>query len=165
MREQRAGFSWGHININVSDLERAIEFYEKLGFTVFIPAIPYLGLQQAGAATMPDSCSEALAVPAGASARACIMQLGQGFPKLDLIEFDYPQQRSALNNSDLGIVRLCLACNDLQQQYESLREQGVRFLSPPQAGHDGLADVAVCVDPDGSLIELIQVYLHKWPAP
>jgi len=31
-------------------------------------------------------------------------------------------------------------------------------------GKDGLADVAVCVDPDGTMIELIQVHLHKWSA-
>ena len=39
-------FTWGHININVSNLERSIEFYEKLGFEVFMPEIPYLGLNR-----------------------------------------------------------------------------------------------------------------------
>jgi predicted lactoylglutathione lyase len=27
--------SWGHININVSDLDTSIFFYEKLGFSLF----------------------------------------------------------------------------------------------------------------------------------
>jgi len=27
-----------------------------------------------------------------------------------------------------------------------------------------MADVAVCVDPDGTLIELLLVYLDRWPA-
>ncbi|MFT4721801.1 MAG: hypothetical protein ACI9SB_002980, partial [Candidatus Azotimanducaceae bacterium] len=40
---------------------------------------------------------------------------------------------------------------------------GVAFLSPPQPCEDGLADLATCVDPDGTLIELLQVYLDKWP--
>ena len=35
---------WGHININVSDLDRSIDFYEKLGFEVFLTGIPYLSL-------------------------------------------------------------------------------------------------------------------------
>ena len=37
-------FGWGHININVSDLDASVGFYEKLGFEVFIPGIPYLNL-------------------------------------------------------------------------------------------------------------------------
>jgi hypothetical protein len=40
----------------------------------------------------------------------------------------------------------------------------VKFLSAPQPGKDGMADVAICVDPDGTLIELLQVYLDKWPS-
>ena len=30
--DQTVNLSWGHININVSDLDASIEFYEKLGF-------------------------------------------------------------------------------------------------------------------------------------
>jgi len=105
-----------------------------------------------------------LGLPDGVSARACIMQLGKGFPKLDLIEFSEPAPPGKSANSDLGIVRLCLATDDLQQHYHSLTTQGVNFISAPQPGKDGLADVAVCVDPDGTMIELIQVHLHKWSA-
>ncbi len=38
----------------------------------------------------------------------------------------------------------------------------VRFLHPPAVCHERLADVAVCVDPDGTLIEILQVYLDRW---
>ena len=44
MNDQALKLAWGHININVSNLERSIAFYQHLGFQVFIPAIPYLGL-------------------------------------------------------------------------------------------------------------------------
>ncbi len=47
---------------------------------------------------------------------------------------------------------------------ERLSALGVAFVSGPQAGHAGLADIAVCRDPDGSLIELIQVYPERWQA-
>lgn len=92
------------------------------------------------------------------------MELGQGFPKLDLTEFDSLSPRAPLENADFGIVRLCLATNDLITDYEQLIRQGVKFLSSPQAGVNGMADIAVCVDPDGSLIELIQIYPEKWRA-
>ena len=38
-------FRWGHININVADLDLSISFYEELGFEIFMPGIPYLGLE------------------------------------------------------------------------------------------------------------------------
>ena len=56
MTEQVPKFGWGHINVNVSNLERSIAFYEKLGFQQFIPAIPYLGLTaQTEPVTLPQS--------------------------------------------------------------------------------------------------------------
>ncbi|MCZ6852341.1 MAG: VOC family protein [Gammaproteobacteria bacterium] len=165
MSDRVPRFAWGHININVSNLDRSIEFYEKLGFEVFIPAIPYLGLTtQAGAAAMPEASARALGLAAETRGRACIMQLGRGFPKIDLTEFADTAQEKPLTNADLGLVRVCLVSQNLQDDYARLRESGVEFLSTPQPGKDGLADIATCVDPDGTLIELLQVYLDKWPS-
>jgi len=98
MADDHASLAWGHINVNVSQLERSVEFYAMLGFTPFMQAIPYLGITA-------DTVSEIAA--AGAHA-------------------------------------------------------GVQFLTPPQTMAGELAEVAVCTDPDGTLIELIQVHLHKW---
>lgn len=169
MTDRARQLAWGHININVSNLDRSIEFYEKLGFEMFIPGIPYLGLKtDPGSIAMPEASARALGLPAETSGRACIMQLDNGFPKIDLTEFADPTsgeaQRKPLANADLGLVRLCLVSRDLQEDHARLRSAGVDFVSAPQPGKDGLADVATCIDPDGTLIELIQVYLEKWPA-
>lgn len=156
-------FGWGHININVKDLDRSIEFYRKLGFDIFIPGIPYLGLASgAEAQTMPDGAATALGVPQGTNGRACIMQLDDGFPKIDLTEFPDSHPNAPLSNSDVGLVRICLVSENLAGDVERLKAQGVEFLSPPQEGHGQLADIAVCKDPDGTLIELLQVYLERW---
>lgn len=155
--------SWGHININVSCLEDSITFYQKLGFSILLPGIPYLGLNTSGdSATMPESAALALGMSPQSAGRACIMQLDGGFPKIDLTQWANGHPQSPPSNADLGLVRLCLASQDLAQDYAMLREQGVRFLSPPQATEGGKADIAVCTDPDGTLIELIQLYLDKW---
>ncbi|MEL0047471.1 MAG: VOC family protein [Gammaproteobacteria bacterium] len=154
---------WGHININVVDLDASIAFYEKLGFQVMMPGIPYLDLQAAQANTLPESPSQALDVPSQTTGRACIMQLGKGLPKLDLTEFSGLAQRAPLQNTDLGLVRLCLASEDLHGDFQRLQDEGVEFLSAPVQCHQRLADVAVCKDPDGTLIELLQVYLERWP--
>lgn len=163
MTESPPALSWGHININVEDLNRSIEFYQKLGFTVFMPGIPYLGIEEPAVKGMNTSAAAALGLPDGVQGRGCIMQLNDGFPKIDLTEFPDTRQSKPLTNVDLGLVRICLVSRDLLKDYEHLRGQGVRFLSEPQACLDRMADVATCVDPDGTLIELLQVYLEKWP--
>ena len=75
---------------------------------------------------------------------------------------DSPQ--AAAVNDDLGIVRLCLGTQNLAQDYELLKGAGVEFLSEPTEGVEGLADIAICRDPDGALIELIELHLEKWGA-
>jgi catechol 2,3-dioxygenase-like lactoylglutathione lyase family enzyme len=156
-------FGWGHININVKDLDASIRFYRKLGFDVFIAGIPYLGLNTEQPNAMPYNTAEALGVPPGTVGRACIMQLDSGFPKIDLTELADVEQREPLQNKDRGLVRLCLVSQDLQADYEHLKSQGVEFLSPPETCHQRMADIATCKDPDGTLIELLQVHLDQWP--
>lgn len=158
-------FGWGHININVRNLDRSVDFYRRLGFEVFIPGIPYLNLDNgAEHRPLPDSAADALGVPRGSRGRACIMQLDAGFPKIDLTELAGLDQSEPPGNADLGPVRICLVSTDLNRDVGELRAQGVTFLSQPEPGHDGMADIAVCVDPDGTLIELLQVHLERWPS-
>jgi catechol 2,3-dioxygenase-like lactoylglutathione lyase family enzyme len=157
--------SWGHININVSNLDVSIAFYEKLGFSLLIPGVPYLGIGKDSRSEIPASQRKALDVPSGTMARACIMQLDDGFPKIDLTEYakDSPQAPAA--NDDLGIARLCLGTSTLEQDYKLLKSAGVEFLCAPTEGVGGLADIAICRDPDGTLIELIELHLEQWSTP
>jgi catechol 2,3-dioxygenase-like lactoylglutathione lyase family enzyme len=165
MSGQASKLSWGHININVADLNCSIEFYERLGFEMFIPSIPYLGLTaEPGSTTMSAPAAHALGLEAETTGRACIMQLDDGFPKIDLIEITNQEGKSPLTNADLGLVRICLLSENLEEDYALLSAQGVKFITGPQPGKDGLADVAICIDPDGTLIELLQPYLDKWAA-
>jgi catechol 2,3-dioxygenase-like lactoylglutathione lyase family enzyme len=155
---------WGHVNINVSELDASIEFYRKLGFELFMPAIPYFGLSMGQYNVLPDDAAEVLGVPKGTSGRACIMQLGDTFPKIDLTELEIDDPGAPLANRDRGMVRLCLGSANLSEDCERLRRDGVSFVSGPGSTNDGLADVAICADPDGTLIELIQPHLEKWPS-
>ena len=161
MSETRPAIGWGHVNVNVADLERSIAFYELLGFSEFLPGIPYFGLARDAAAPLSDAHAEVLGVPAGTRGRACIMQFDDGFPKLDLTEFELPAPAAPLANGDRGFVRICLACEDLAAEYARLVAAGVAFLTEPCAGTGEIADVAVCRDPDGALIELIQLYPER----
>ena len=146
----------------MSDLDTSIAFYEKLGFSLLIPGVPYLGIWKDAGAEIPAQQSKALHVPAGTTARACIMQLDDGFPKIDLTEYAKESPQAAAVNDDLGMVRLCLGSQNLAQDYAILKSTGVEFLSAPTEGVGGLADIVICRDPDGILIELIQPHLEKW---
>jgi catechol 2,3-dioxygenase-like lactoylglutathione lyase family enzyme len=155
-------FTWGHININVRDLDASVDFYRKLGFERLIAGIPYLNLNSVTPSIIPTEAAMAMGMREATPGRACIMQLDDGFPKLDLTELAVDEQRDPLKNTDLGLVRICLVSEDLQAAYQDLKNQGIRFLSPPVECHERLADVAVCVDPDGTLIEMLQVHLDRW---
>ena len=165
MASEKPSLSWGHINVNVANLDRSIAFYRKLGFEIFIPAIPYLGLDHGpDQEPLPGDAATALGIQPDTKGRACIMQLDNGFPKLDLTELTGLEQGAPLTNSDKGLVRICLATEDLERDVKRLKADGVEFLSEPKSGHAELADIAVCKDPDGTLIELLQVYLDRWQA-
>jgi catechol 2,3-dioxygenase-like lactoylglutathione lyase family enzyme len=158
----KVNLSWGHININVSNLDTSIAFYEKLGFSMLIPGVPYLGIEKDAPLEIPEGQSAALDLPAGTRARACIMQLDDGFPKIDLTEYAKDSPRGASANDDLGMVRLCLATRNLANDHALLTTAGVEFLSEPTEGVGGMADIALCRDPDGTLIELIEIHIEKW---
>ena len=61
------------------------------------------------------------------------------------------------NINQVGLSHFALTVNDLDLIYKQLSEKGIRFLSSPQASPDGYAKVAFCRDPDGCLIELVEL--------
>ena len=151
-------FRGGHININVANLDMAMEFYKKLGFEVFIASIPYLNLSSDLEAEMPAPTARALGLSDETKGRACMMQLHNGLPKFYLTELVGTVKREPLHSSDRGLVRSCLASQDLQADYAHLVSLGVDFLSPTVTCTSRMAEVAVCQDPDGTLIGLLQVH-------
>lgn len=62
-------------------------------------------------------------------------------------------------------MRICLASQNLGEDYERLTARGVPFLSTPQLCQGGMAEIAIYLDPDGSMIGLIQVRIEKWAVP
>ena len=141
---------WRHINVNVSDLDRSITFYETLGFEVYRPAIPFLKLEMTGTRNkMAAGAMRALGVPPSFRSRGCHTQPGRGFPKLDLIEVANGAPRTPLLNADHGVVRICLS---LDAVYADLSAKDVEFLTSPETTQDAMVKVAVCRDSDRMLI-------------
>lgn len=64
-----------------------------------------------------------------------------------------PQRESC----SIGITHIALTVVNLDRAYERLSAAGVRFTAPPQRSPDGSAKVTFCRDPDGTLVELVEV--------
>ena len=65
------------------------------------------------------------------------------------------QKPRDINNVD--ITHIAFAIDDLSDEYNRLKNEGVPFNSPPQLSLDGCAKVAFCRAPEGIFIELVEV--------
>ena len=141
-----------HINVNVTDFERSLEFYKLFGFKV----VNDLG--EVGS----KSLSEGLRMPEGRG-RAVLMILGDNLrsTRLDMIEWKNPKtEGQAPKLWHAGMCRIALRTRTLLKDYEDLKAKGVEFWTEPKmmGVRDGRQEGFVCCsDPDGTVIELIQV--------
>jgi glyoxylase I family protein len=142
-----------HINLNVSDIDRSIGFYEALGFVV---------LGRNDAEWSPET-GDVLGVP-GAQGRACIMSLKGDIArttKLDLLEWKHPlsPSRPRPEANDPGAPRIALRVRNVEAAYRELSSAGVEFVSEPAGAAPalGIANVVCCRDPDGFLVEFVEL--------
>jgi catechol 2,3-dioxygenase-like lactoylglutathione lyase family enzyme len=138
-----------HVNINCTNLERSLAFYEMLGFreVIDIPAgrLPGLGMDPA-------------------IGRAKLLRLGEE-PRstlIDLIEWHTPRPHGTpyADLGHTGIARLCLRVKGLAAMVADLESHGVRFISEPVSpGLAGGKQTFVCFyDPDGTVLELMELF-------
>lgn len=115
-----------HIAIEVSDLERAIDFYEKLGFK--------------------EKREQNLN---HISTRLVFLGLPEDEIEIELIFSSVKKGRST-NKSTFHIG---IEVNDLDRVFGELKDKGIRFDSEPVSVFGGLR-IAFLSDPDGNQVEL-----------
>ncbi|MCP4006425.1 MAG: VOC family protein [bacterium] len=142
-----------HVNINCSDFDVSREFYEKLGFELFLEVPEY----------SPPEVTAAVGFSAY-ELRGGLMRLRDSNPPfvIDLLQWKSPSDPEApysrLNH--LGIARVALLSTDLDADLAELRERKVEIVSEPATvvWEDGPSTRFVCFkDPDGTVLELVQV--------
>ena len=147
-----------HVNICVSDMERSIRFYERIGFRK-------VGDFMLGGGTPGIGVALGLEVK---QLRGVFMQLGDDpqAPVLDLVQFVDPppqgQPYPTLNN--LGICRIAFLVDDIAAVYEQLKELKVEFVAPLNMfdGPRGSKIGVLCFkDPDGTVLELISSNIEE----
>jgi len=153
--------SMPYIAINVSDLDAALTYYQRLGYTRVKP-ISSRGTPMQAAAYGLDS-------PGGFKVRGADVSLPGGDqhtlrltqwldPYLD--EAPYPAPIS-----HIGIHRIALAVTDLDRAVDYLRNAGVEFLSDiaPCCSGTGMDTRGIinAIDPDGTFVELVGAITPK----
>ena len=130
-----------HVNINVTDLDRSLEFYQKVGFKVM------------------HVFSNA---ETGDRSRGAVISISddpRASTKIELIESldppTAPQPAKPLHGA--GVSRLAIRTKNLLAYYEELRTKGIEFLSEPiEIDIIGAKRYVLFRDPDGVVLELIE---------
>lgn len=149
-----------HININCTDLENSIRFYELIGFAVIVDF-------QNPPDGKPRSFAEiglgtALRLPQDLDGRACLMALGDDLhaTRLDLIQWNHPIERlePRRNLAQPGVARICLKVRDCQALHDRLVQAGHAPYSAPEQITMGGSPFLVfcCEDPDGVVMEFME---------
>jgi len=136
-----------HTGIAVSDLEKALHFYQDL-----------LGLKVVKGMEESSDYIDKISKLKGVKVTTVKLAAADG----NLIELLYyhSHPRKAVTARDIceiGVSHVAFTVEDLDAEYQRLSEAGVNFNSSPQNSPDGYAKVAFCRDPDGALIELVEV--------
>jgi len=141
-----------HVNINCSDFDRSLRFYELLGFQKVIDVPPKNTLEVAAAVGMP---------PYTVKGALLILQNSKTPLMIDLLEWQEPTDNRPPypNLYHLGIARVALSTNDLDSDVAFLKSEGVEFLSNPATVkiENQPETRFVCFkDPDGTILELVE---------
>ena len=136
-----------HAGIVVSDMSRSLPFYrDLLGMEVWFDmedASPFL---------------ETLTEVPGARLRAVKLRAQDGV-SIELLQYlSHPQAVPAEGRAcDVGCNHVALQVEDIGALYDRLTAAGIRFHAPPSGVPGGGARIAYCRDPEGVVVELVQL--------
>jgi len=139
-----------HFNINCTNLDRALEFYQSLGFKVILDFRGGMASKE-----MADAFGMKTA-----NLKGVHLRLGDGAEatRIDLLEFKDPaptgQPYPHLYHT--GIARMCLHTTDISRDYRELSSRGIKFLSEPKRLPGTPVSIVCCKDPDGTFVELLE---------
>jgi len=142
-----------HVAINSQNLDRSIEFYQKLGFTLLADRL-----------VNNDLVKAAFLVPTG-DFRFAHLRLGDNDQAtvLDIVEWFHPATadsgNSPVSQHQRGLTRFSVLTDDTQQVYDELSAAGVEFLTTPESvlTPEGGWKVCLIKDPDNVVVQVTQL--------
>ncbi len=140
-----------HVNVNCSDFDRSLAFYERLGYEL-VAMVPETNTPEVAAAVgMPPY-----------RVRGGILRLPGESTLIDLLEWRDPTDPEPPypNLYHLGLARIALRTSDLEADLAELAAAGVEPIGPPAdvewAGQP-TSRIACLPDPDGTIVELVEI--------
>ena len=136
-----------HTGIVVSDMETSLPFYRDL-----------LGLEPWWDQIEEGPFMEAVTAVSGARVHTVKLKSPDGV-SIELLQYlNTPKPVPRLTNSnDVGCNHVALQVSDLAGLYEKAVAAGIRFNTPPILAGGGKAKVTYCRDPEGVLLELVEI--------
>ncbi len=136
-----------HAGITVTDREKALHFYQDL-----------LGLKITKDSQEAGDYIDNMSALKGVRVNTIKMAADDGNLIELLVYASHPRQPDPSREiCTIGCTHVAFTVENLDKEYKRLTEAGIVFNSPPQLPPDGYAKVAFCKDPDGTLIELVEV--------
>ena len=135
-----------HTGIVVRDLDRAVRFYEGLGFSMWIREVEN-GVYIDKVVGLKDARIET----------AKLKSLCGGL--LELLQYhSHPINKVVEKqpSNQLGCSHIAITVNDIDEIVEYIERNGGSLVNPPETPPEGKMRVAYCHDIEGNLIELVQ---------
>ena len=143
-----------HININVTNFERSLEFYKMVGFKVVFDIGEGPNKGNDVGLNIPDSLARAALLALSDDPRAT---------RIDLIEWKKPKTDGVPypHLYHAGAARIALFTKNIDEEYARLKAKGVEMVSEPvviRFGSKAGAKFFCFKDPDGTFLELIEPF-------
>jgi catechol 2,3-dioxygenase-like lactoylglutathione lyase family enzyme len=132
-----------HLSYTVGNIDRSVAFYARFGF------------QTVNRYTVDGGLIEEAVDSRNADVDIQLLRRPDDGLMLELIEYTQQPSERAAHNSRVGAAHLAFVVSDIHAAYESLRAEGVPFLSAPNTDRYGEQWVYLR-DPDGIVLELMQ---------
>lgn len=136
-----------HTGIVVSNLETSLPFYrDLLGLTIWWDQIE------------GGPMVEAVTGIPGARIHTVKLKAPDGV-SIELLQYlNTPKPVPPLNAANnIGCNHVALQVNDLDELYERATAEGIRFHTAPLVAAGGKAKVTYCRDPEGVVLELVEI--------
>lgn len=134
-----------HIGIVTKNLEKSLEFYrDLLGFKIKTEAFEnknfidhILNLKNTSLKTVK------------------LIDNNAGI--IEFLSYDNPKGKLIKREiNDLGLSHFALTVQNLDDIYNKLKNNNIKFISKPTVSPDNKAKVCFCYDPNGVIIELVE---------
>lgn len=141
-----------HVAISTPDLERITHFYrEILGFHLESEFEWQTGTE------LGDLCDRIVGLKN--SAAKCVM-LKKGDTRIEFFQYSAPAPMALPPGQrvcDYGYTHICLEVQDIDGEFDRLKNSGMTFHArPPAGGSKGLRAI-YGRDPDGNVLELLEI--------